>query len=82
MNTVNIELADDYEGGGLFYIRPAAWQKYSTMGYEWIDNVKRENTSELVFPDLGAGDAIFYNYTVFHGIAPVEVGARVSTTCK
>ena len=42
MNTVNIELADDYEGGGLFYIRPAAWQKYSTMGYEWIDNVKRE----------------------------------------
>ena len=28
--------------------------------------------------DLHAGDAIFYNYTVHHGVAPIESGARVS----
>jgi len=85
MNTLNIELSDDYEGGGLFYIKPLAStgkiaQEYSdTMkGYEWIDSVKRENTTDIVFPDLHAGDAIFYNYTVEHGVAPVKSGTRYS----
>ena len=83
MNTVNIELADDYEGGGLFYIKPLASTgeippAYEDLGYEWIDSLKRENTTDLIFPDLRAGDAIFYNYTVEHGIAPVESGTRVS----
>ena len=38
-------------------------------GYEWTDSVKRENTSNIVFPNLHAGDAIFYNYTVEHAVA-------------
>lgn len=111
MNTVNIELSDDYDGGGLFYIKPLAatgniHPAKLHSGYEWIDTVKRENTTEIVFPgeclvpphrvhfrlllrgsymsllcvDLRAGDAIFYNYTVHHGVAPIESGARVSAT--
>lgn len=83
MNTVNVELNDDYEGGGLFYIKPSAStgeiaDKYYEGGYSWIDTIRRENTSDIVFPDLRAGDAIFYNYTVRHGVAPVESGTRVS----
>ena len=82
-NIVNIELSNDYEGGGLFYIKPLAStgeidEKYSDTGYEWVDTIKRGNTSDIAFPDLHAGDAIFYNYTVEHGVAPVESGKRVS----
>mmetsp|Transcript_27246 Transcript_27246/g.65464 ORF Transcript_27246/g.65464 Transcript_27246/m.65464 type:complete len:190 (-) Transcript_27246:95-664(-) len=82
MNTVNIELSHDYEGGGLFYIKPSsatgeiADEYYA--GYGWLETIKRENTSDIVFPDLHAGDAIFYNYTVRHGVAPVESGTRYS----
>ena len=71
MNTVNIELSNDYIGGGLFYIKPYAKngsineEYYDTKnGYEWLDSVKRVNSSDIIFPDLRAGDAIFYNYTV------------------
>ena len=82
MNTVNIELSNDYEGGGIFYIKPLAStgnisRVYEERGYEWINTLKRENTTSLVFPDLHAGDAIFYNYTVEHGVAPCESGTRV-----
>lgn len=83
LNTVNIELSNDYEGGGLFYIKPLAStgnisDVYAEVGYEWINTVKRENTSSIVFPNMHAGDAIFYNYTVEHAVAPVEQGTRVS----
>ncbi len=83
MNTVNIELSNDYEGGGLFYIKALASTRnisevYADFGYEWINTLKRENTSSIVFPDMHAGDAIFYNYTVEHGVAPCEAGTRVS----
>jgi len=50
----------------------------NNMNYEWVDTIKRENTTELSFPELHAGDAIFYNYTVEHGVAPVESGKRYS----
>ena len=43
-----------------------------------VDTIKRGNTTEILFPDLHAGDAIFYNYTVEHGVAPCESGTRVS----
>mmetsp|Transcript_17595 Transcript_17595/g.38088 ORF Transcript_17595/g.38088 Transcript_17595/m.38088 type:complete len:393 (+) Transcript_17595:250-1428(+) len=81
MNTVNIELSNDYEGGGLFYIKPSASTGLipeDYYGYEWTNSVKRENTSDTIFPDLHAGDAIFYNFTVHHAVAPVESGARYS----
>ena len=83
MNTVNIELSNDYEGGGIFYIKPLAStgnisSVYDNRGYDWINTIKRENTSELIFPDLHAGDAIFYNYTVEHGVAACESGTRYS----
>lgn len=82
MNTVNIELNDDFVGGGLFYIKPSAEtgeiaDEYYA-GYEWTNTVKRENTTDIVFPDLHSGDAIFYNYTVRHGVAPLDSGTRVS----
>ena len=72
MNTVNIELSNDYIGGGLFYIKPYAkngsineeYYSDTKNGYEWLDSVKRVNSSDMIFPDLRAGDAIFYNYTV------------------
>jgi len=82
MNTVNIELSDDYNGGGLFYVKPlASTGKVAgvyTNSHGYIDYVKRENTTEIVFPDLHTGDAIFYNYTVEHGVAPVDSGTRYS----
>lgn len=83
MFTLNVELSDAYEGGGLFYIKPLAStgkinREYyrSWKGYKWIDSIKRENTTEYIFPDLRAGDAVFYNYTVTHAVAPVESGTR------
>ncbi len=85
MNTVNIELSSDYKGGGLFYIKPLAntleinqHVKDEIRGYAGIDSIKRKNTSDIIFPDLYAGDAVFYNYTVEHGVAPVESGTRYS----
>lgn len=111
MNTVNIELSNDYTGGkfflshinhelqlkfihphricihcilgGLFYIKPLVSTKeidsrWKDAGYELVDTIKRGNTTEILFPDLHAGDAIFYNYTVEHGVAPCESGTRVS----
>jgi len=85
MNTVNIELSNDYEGGGIFYIKPLSTtgridEDYYSLksGYDWMNSVKRENTSDIVFPNLQAGDAIFYNYTVRHGVAPIESGVRYS----
>lgn len=82
MNTVNIELSNDYEGGGLFYIKPLAEtgsiaDEHYEGGYDHVNSIKRRNTTDVVFPQLGAGDAIFYNYTVRHGVAPVESGTRV-----
>merc|ERR1711983_196410 len=47
-------------------------------GYKWIDSLKKENTSEIVFPDLRTGDVVFYNYTVEHAVAPVVSGTRYS----
>ena len=45
MNTVNIELGDRYEGGGLFYIKPLASTREIPEEYggnDWIDSVKRD----------------------------------------
>ena len=88
MNTVNIELSNDYEGGGIFYIKQFASnnsiaEEYynEKKGYDWLDTLKRENTTDIIFPDLHAGDAIFYNYTVRHGVAPCVSGIRVSHNC-
>lgn len=89
MFTVNIFLNDDYEGGGLFYVRPPA--ALGTMEntsipevpeewkpYDWLANVKRENTTITRFPDLKQGDALIHNYTVWHAIAPLEKGSKYS----
>jgi len=88
-NTVTIELNDDYVGGGFFYLKPLA---NTTAGEEemdddirsdyyerdWVESLKRANTSDIIFPDLHTGDAVFYNYTVHHGIAPIQSGTRYS----
>ena len=65
MNTLNIEIGTNYAGGGFFYIKPLLvdgkyyynrkWDKQ----YDFTDTLKRENTSDIIFPGLQAGDAIF-----------------------
>lgn len=87
--TLNIALNDDFEGGGLFYVKPPMQDvalsndgrpdlKREMMSYDWANTVKRENTSDLVFPNMQAGDVLIHNYTVWHGVAPLEKGERYS----
>ena len=72
MYTLNIELNDDYEGGGWLYVKPpnnaaAAGKEYvhadgvhhipvEYMNYEWTNGLVRENNTEIVFPTLLTGD--------------------------
>lgn len=87
--TLNIALNDDFEGGGLFYVKPPMQDlsksrddrpdlKAKMTTYEWANTVKRENTSELVFPNMQAGDVLIHNFTVWHGVAPLDKGERYS----
>jgi hypothetical protein len=46
--------------------------------YDWLSRQKRQNASDIVFPTLGTGDLVIYNYTLWHGVAPVEAGIRYS----
>ena len=90
MFTVNLFLNDDYDGGGLFYVRPPiglGYQEYAPsipsipvewQNYDWLANVKRENTTALRFPDLKQGDLLIHNYTVWHAVAPLEHGVKYS----
>lgn len=67
LHTLNIALNHDYEGGGWFYIKPSPYQELNALdgrpdikeeyrSYEWTNNVRRENSTEVVFPTLSAGD--------------------------
>ena len=87
--TLNIALNDDFEGGGLFYVKPPMQDlslskderpelKPNMSTYDWANTVKRENTSELVFPNMQAGDVLIHNFTVWHGVAPLDKGERYS----
>jgi len=100
MHTLNIALNHDFEGGGLFYVKPPADQEifadYDTATeeeeedderpdipweykeYSWLNRLKRENTSDLVFPMLEGGDVLIHNFTVWHAVAPLEKGTRYS----
>ncbi len=94
MHTLNIALNDDFVGGGLFYVKPeVALQDEEEMlqhndsrplismeyrTYDWLNNVKRQNTSDIVFPTLGTGDVLIHNFTVWHAVAPLEIGTRYS----
>lgn len=91
MHTLNIALNghDDYEGGGVFYVKPPRLQPAETpdgrpeipveyMSYDWLHTVKRENTSDLVFPALDGGDVLIHNFTVWHAVAPLKAGTRYS----
>lgn len=94
MHTLNIALNDDFHGGGLFYVkpelaiqgeeetlfhiysRPLISDQYCT--YDWLNSIKRKNTSDIVFPTLGPGDVLIHNFTVWHAVAPLEIGTRYS----
>jgi hypothetical protein len=89
MHSVNIALNDGFEGGGLFYLKPSAIQDEETRDgrpvipdkyrdYDWLSRQKRQNASNIVYPALGTGDLVVYNYTLYHGVAPVESGTRYS----
>jgi hypothetical protein len=88
MHSVNIALNTNYIGGGLFYLKPPANQRPDEDGrpyipaeyrsYEWLRRQKRVNSTAIVYPTLNVGDLVIYNYTVYHGVAPVEVGTRYS----
>ena len=91
MHTLNIALNDGFEGGGFFYVkppvpdvereeeddgRPVVPDEY--FNYDWLNSLKRENTSNLVFPTFQTGDALIHNFTVWHAVAPLDVGTRYS----
>ena len=86
--TVNIALNDDFEGGGFFYHKnedsyfqgddPRPNIPREKLDYEYLAQIKRQNTSLIVFPDSKAGSLLIHNYTLFHAIAPVEKGTRYS----
>lgn len=46
--------------------------------YDWVNSLKRSNTSGVVFPKIATGDALIHNYTVWHAVAPLETGTRYS----
>jgi hypothetical protein len=85
MHTVNIALNDDFTGGGLFYVKPS-WYKdllYPEIpaqyrNYSWVNSLQKENTTDIVFPAMGAGDVLLHNHTVWHAVAPVTAGVRYS----
>jgi hypothetical protein len=88
--TVIIALNDDYEGGGLFYVKPDTEWEFDADGvpelpddldtHEFLSSTKRQNNTSngVVFPDLHTGDILIHNYTLFHAIAPLERGTRYS----
>mmetsp|Transcript_20349 Transcript_20349/g.44215 ORF Transcript_20349/g.44215 Transcript_20349/m.44215 type:complete len:367 (-) Transcript_20349:164-1264(-) len=89
MHTLNIALNDDFEGGGLFYVKPPERQPPQSnadrpniygryKNYEFINNLKRQNTSDFVFPALQTGDVLIHNYSLWHAVAPIEAGTRYS----
>ena len=89
MFTVNLFLSDEYEGGGLFYVRPPAGLGYTEsapvpqipdewMTYHWLSTIQQKNTTITRFPNLNQGDVLIHNYTVWHAIAPLEAGLKYS----
>lgn len=86
--TVNVALNDDFEGGGLFYHKNE--ESYFSNGdvlpnfpqeklnYDYLEQVTRQNTSYIVFPDAKTGSLLIHNYTLYHAIAPIEKGTRYS----
>mmetsp|Transcript_8125 Transcript_8125/g.19972 ORF Transcript_8125/g.19972 Transcript_8125/m.19972 type:complete len:416 (+) Transcript_8125:118-1365(+) len=46
--------------------------------YHYVNRLRHENTSNVVFPKLETGDALIHNFTVWHAVAPLEAGTRYS----
>lgn len=46
--------------------------------YDWLETVKRKNTSLLWFPEADAGAGFLYQGAIWHGVAPVTDGTRYS----
>ena len=44
--------------------------------YQYLENIKRENTSHRIFPNVNIGDVLIHNYSVWHGVAPLISGTR------
>lgn len=43
-----------------------------------MNSLQRENTSDIVFLAMGAGNILIHNHTVWHAVAPVKAGVRYS----
>ena len=86
--TVNVALNDDFEGGGLFYHKnedscfdgddPRPNLPLELMSYDYLEQITRQNTSVIVFPEAKTGSVLIHNFTLFHAIAPIEKGTRYS----
>ena len=53
----------------------------AAAGADDTNKAKRMNSAtveDVVFPNLHTGDALIHNYTVWHGIAPLDTGTRYS----
>lgn len=46
--------------------------------YHYVNRLRHENTTNVVFPKLETGDALIHNFTVWHAVAPLEAGTRYS----
>ena len=46
--------------------------------YDYVNKLRRENTTDVVFPNMQTGNALIHNFTVWHAVAPIETGIRYS----
>jgi hypothetical protein len=86
---VSLNSNEDFEGGGLFYVKPDTDWELDADGapelpdeldsHEFLSSLKRANPSRgIVFPDFHTGDLLIHNFTLYHAIAPLESGTRYS----
>ncbi len=57
---------------------PVADIHHHQYSYHYVNRLRHENKTNVVFPRLETGDALIHNFTVWHAVAPIEVGTRYS----
>jgi len=77
VHSSNYRWRDRHLGDGYTY-QEKPRLKHGQDKYKWVNKIKRENTSEIVFPETDVGDIVMHNYTVWHAVAPIEEGVRYS----
>ena len=84
--SLNVALGDAPAGGGLFVVRGAVdgevdfkWTLADESGaVPHVAALRRANASDVLFPAQRAGTVVAHNSSVWHGVAPIEAGAKFS----